>query len=109
LQIKRYAFLINLRKEQYAKYKKLHCKPWPEVLSILRNNNITNYSIFHRDGKLFGYYEYIGNNYKSDIENIENDSVTQNWWKLTKPCQQPIRSATKSEWWAPMSEFFHMD
>lgn len=109
MRVQRYAFLINLKKEEYEKYKNLHARPWQQVLNTLRNNNITNYSIFYRDGKLFGYYEYNGTNYQRDMDNINNDPITQKWWKLTKPCQKPIRSAKKNEWWVQMSELFHMN
>ena len=37
------------------------------------------------------------------------DPVTQAWWKLTDPCQQPVASAAEGERWAEMEEVFHHD
>jgi len=37
------------------------------------------------------------------------DPETQKWWKLTDPCQQPVETAQKGEWWATMEEVFHTD
>lgn len=107
--MKRYAFVIHLKKEKYAQYKELHSKPWQNVLDILRINNVKNYSIFYKDGNLFSYYEYYGNNHEKDMANIANNPTTQQWWNLTKPCQEPLSSAGKKEWWSPMLEVFHMD
>jgi L-rhamnose mutarotase len=37
------------------------------------------------------------------------DPVTQQWWKLTDPCQEPLESRAEGEWWAQMEEVFHAD
>ncbi|MNR66947.1 hypothetical protein D3C85_1906870 [compost metagenome] len=37
-----------------------------------------------------------------------DDPKTQEWWKLTDPCQEPIESANKGERWAAMEEVFHI-
>ena len=107
--MQRYAAVIRLRPEKEAEYRKLHADAWPGVLAALRRANIANYSIFLRDGLLFSYLEYTGTDYAADTAGIAADEQTRRWWKLTDPCQQPVDSATEGEWWAPMTEVFHMD
>lgn len=107
--MRRMAAVIRLRPEHEAEYRRLHAKPWPEVLATLRAANITNYSIFLRDGLLFSYLEYTGDDYAADAARIAADARTQRWWALTDPCQQRLGSATDGEWWAPAEEVFHLD
>ena len=75
----------------------------------LRASNITNYSIFLRDGLLFGYYEYVGDDYEADMAAISADETTRAWWKLTDPCQEAVASAAPGEWWAEAVEVFRLD
>ena len=107
--MRRIASVIRLRPENEAEYRALHAAVWPGVLTMLRTANITNYSIFLRDGVLFSYLEYTGDDYAADTALIAADEQTQRWWKLTDPCQQPVESAADGEWWAPAEEVFHAD
>lgn len=107
--MRRYASVIRLRAEHEAEYRRLHADAWPGVLAALRRANISNYSIFLRDGLLFSYLEYTGDDYAADTASIAADPETRRWWQLTDPCQQPVDSAGSDEWWAPMEEVFHLD
>ena len=42
--------------------------------------------------------------YEADMAQMAADPVTQAWWKLTDPCQQPVESAAEGEKWAEMEE-----
>lgn len=107
--MKRYGKLIRLKPEMLEEYKKLHEAVWEGVLAQIKSSNIHNYSIFYRDGLLFSYYEYIGTDHDADMAMMAKDATTQEWWKLTNPCQEPVENAEKGEWWASMEEFFHTD
>jgi L-rhamnose mutarotase len=37
------------------------------------------------------------------------DPVTQDWWRLTDPCQQPMPGTAEGEHWAALEEVFHVD
>ena len=58
--MQRYAQLIRVRPEKLDEYKRLHAAVWPKVLEQIRNSNMRNYSIYYKDGLLFAYFEYIG-------------------------------------------------
>ncbi len=107
--MKRYGSVIKVKPEKLDEYKALHADPWPEVLQMIRVCNIQNYSIYYKDGLLFSYFEYIGEDYDADMKKMAADPKTQDWWKLTDPCQEPVETAKPGEWWAGMDEVFHTD
>uniref|UniRef100_UPI003216AB36 L-rhamnose mutarotase n=1 Tax=uncultured Draconibacterium sp. TaxID=1573823 RepID=UPI003216AB36 len=107
--VKRYGWVIKVKPEKLEEYKKLHANPWPEVNAMLKKSNIQNYSIYYRDGLLFSYLEYTGTDFDADMAKMATDSTTQEWWKLTDPCQEPVESAEEGVWWADMEEVYHLD
>ena len=107
--MKRHGSVIRVVPEKLEEYKRLHAAVWPGVLKRIHDCNIRNYSIYYRDGFLFSYFEYVGDNYEADMAKMADDSETQRWWKETDPCQQAIDSAAEGEWWAGMEEVFHTD
>jgi L-rhamnose mutarotase len=107
--MRRYGMIIRLRPEAEAAYRQQHQAVWPAVLHTITACNIRNYSIFLRDGCLFGYYEYIGEDYAADMRKMATDPATQQWWALMEPMQEPLPNRAEDEWWAAMEEVFHHD
>ena len=107
--MKRYGMIIGIEPEKIEEYKKLHAAVWPDVLKMIKECNIRNYSIYLKDNMLFSYFEYIGDDFKGDIEKMAADSTTQKWWDVCKPCQEPLETRVEGEWWAEMTEVFHCD
>ena len=110
----RYGSIIGLRQEKVEEYKALHAAAWPDVLKMIRECGIRNYSIFLRrleDGRyyLFSYFEYHGSDFDADMARMAADPTTQDWWKLCKPCQSPLIDRGPEEWWARMEEVFYTD
>lgn len=105
----RHAAVIKLRSQHEAEYRRLHADVWAAVLAQIRKSGIANYSIFLRDGMLFSYYEYMGDDHAGDLAAMADDPETRRWWELTDPCQQPIDTAAEGERWAPMTEVFHTE
>ncbi len=86
-------------KEEYIKR---HNEIWPEMVVILKEAGICNYSIFEADNELFGYYECENgvayaekvqaesdvierwNEYMKDILELEMDPQTGAQPKLTQ-------------------------
>ncbi len=58
--MKRFGQIIGVKPERLEGYKKYHATVWPEILEKIKECNIQNYSIFHKDGQLFAYMEYTG-------------------------------------------------
>ena len=108
-KVQRYGSVIGLRPEKLEYYKSLHAAPWPEINQMIKSCNIQNYSIYYKDGLLFSYYEYVGDDYEADMAKMAADPKTQEWWAECKPCQQPLETRAPGEWWADMPEFYHLD
>lgn len=113
-EVQRYGMVIGLRPEKMEEYKRLHANTWPDVLKMIRECNIQNYSIYlgqlDKDKYyLFGYFEYTGDSFEADMDKMAADSTTKDWWKLTDPCQIPLPTRGEGEWWATMEEVFHTD
>jgi L-rhamnose mutarotase len=112
--MKRYGWVIGLRAEKIEEYKRLHAAVWPDVLRMIRECHIRNYSIFLRrlpDGGhyLFSYLEYVGDDFAADMAKMAADPTTQRWWTHCIPCQEPLPDRAAGEWWATMEEVFHLD
>ena len=59
-----------------AEYQRRHAEIWPEMIKVLKEAGICNYSIFYCKDELFGYYECEkGVAYAEKVE-LEMDPVT---------------------------------
>ena len=105
--MQRYGMVIHVKPEKLKEYKELHANVWPEVLNKITECNIRNYSIYLIDNLLFSYFEYVGVDFDTDMAKMAADPTTQKWWDICKPCQAPLESREKEEWWANMKEVFH--
>lgn len=106
--MKRYGSVIKVKPKKFSQYKKLHAAVWPGVLKMIKHCHIRNYSIYHKDGWLFSYFEYTGKAFKTDMAKMAADPMTRKWWAVCGPCQQPLTTRAKGEWWATMEEVFHL-
>jgi L-rhamnose mutarotase len=107
--MQRHGQVIRVRPERLEEYKAYHAKVWPGVLAKIRDCNIRNYSIYHKDGYLFAYFEYTGSDFAADMAKMAADPTTQQWWAIMEPMQNPLDTRAPGEWWAEMEEVFHTD
>ena len=71
--------VIGIKPEKIEEYKKLHANPWEKVTKKIHECNIRNYSIYlgeidHGQFYLFSYFEYIGEDFESDMKKMAADS-----------------------------------
>lgn len=109
--MQRMGMVVGLKPEFIDQYKRLHAAVWPEVLALISDCNIRNYSIFLKEPEnlLFGYWEYIGADFEGDMAKMAADPKNQEWWAVCMPCQEPLNTRKEGEWWAMMDEAFHLD
>ncbi len=107
--MKRFGQVIRVNPDRLEEYIAYHASVWPEILGMIRKCNIRNYSIYHRDGDLFAYFEYVGDDFDADMAKMAADPTTQKWWDLCKPCQEPLKNKAEGEWWSDMEEIFHCE
>ncbi|MCF3651642.1 L-rhamnose mutarotase [Synoicihabitans lomoniglobus] len=105
----RYGQTLRVRPESFEAYRRAHAAVWPDVLATIARCNIRNYSIFHRAGELFAYFEYWGDDFAADMKAMAADPATQRWWAVTAPMQEPYADRAPGDWWSNMEEVFHVD
>jgi len=65
---------------------------YPILVSSWTLPNIQNFSVYHKNGYLYSYFEYADENVESDIEKLQESLKVEN--ELD---------------WLPMKEVFHTD
>jgi len=93
--MKRYGFKMKLRPGFREEYRKRHSEIWPELVTLLKNEGIGNYSIFldEETNTLFAYQEQSGESSSQDLGTTE---IVQRWWKHmadimeTNPDNSPV-------------------
>ena len=107
--MKRYGMTVKVKPDRLEEYKRLHANVWPGVLEMIRECNITNYSIYHKDDMMFSYFEYIGDDFDADMAKMAADPATRKWWDVCKPLLEPLETRAEGEFWANMEEVFHCE
>ncbi len=92
--MERYAWKAIVHEGCFAEYQRRHDEIWPEMLRVLKEAGIQNYTIWNVGNELFGYYECtLGiehaarvqkespvvarwNEYMKDVMTMEFDPVT---------------------------------
>jgi L-rhamnose mutarotase len=92
--MKRYGMVIGLLADKIEAYKRLHAPVWPDVLRMIQQCNIQQYSIYLRqfdDGQryLFSYFEYTGSDFAGDMAKMAADAPNAGG---------PFASPAKSRW-----------
>lgn len=106
--MKRFGQVVKVRPEKYEVYKSLHENCWPEIIEAIQEANVRNFTIFHRDGYLFKYFEYVGDDYEADMKKLAENPKNIAWLSLTDPCQEAFPSAEEGKVWTDMDELFHL-
>ena len=79
----RFAVKMFLKPGFEAEYEKRHAAIWPELVKMIKDSGVGNYSIYwDRDTNiLFGYQECSGEGNSQDTSN-GIDPITQKWWDM---------------------------
>lgn len=106
--MERMGFVLGIRPEAIAEYRRLHRETWPEILRIISEARIRNYSIFLKEPEnlLFAYWEYHGNDFAADQARLAAEPRMKDWWALCEPMQRPLETRRPGEWWARMDSVF---
>jgi L-rhamnose mutarotase len=104
--MKRFGFKMKMYPGFKEEYRKRHAEIWPELVSMLKNEGICNYSIFldEETNILFGYQEQTGESSSQDLGATE---IVKKWWKYmadimeTNPDNSPVT--------IPLEQLFFME
>lgn len=106
---RRFGMACRMQPAKRAEYLALHSAVWPGVEATITECGIRNFTIFVIDDVLFGYYEYVGEDYEADQRKMAADPVTQEWWSRTAPCQIPFTDDADVPNWQVLDEVWHLD
>ena len=107
--MKRIGEVVKIRPECLESYKAHHADPWPGINEMIKECNIQNYSIFQRGDYMFAYYEYVGDDFAADMKKMEEDPVSQQWEVLMRSMMTPVDDCNEGDFWAGMSEVYHLE
>ena len=107
--VRRFGMAARLVPEKREEYLELHREVWPHVEAMNRHHGIRNFTIFVIEDVIFGYYEYVGDDFEADQARMAEDEVMQRWWALTAPCQLPFTADSTSPNWQLLDEVSHQD
>ncbi len=89
--------VIRLKPECVAEYRRLHADSNPGVRDLLAKYHMRNFSIFlHQIGEEwyeFGYYEYTGGDFDTDMKALAAEPRNQAWLEMCDPLQLPLEGA----------------
>lgn len=103
---KRIAFKMKLKYGMKAEYIKRHNEIWPELAELLKQNGISDYSIFldEETNTLFGMQKQSG---EQSSQDLGKNPIVQKWWAYmsdimeTNPDNSPVS--------IPLEEVFYME
>ncbi|TQM94346.1 L-rhamnose mutarotase [Roseinatronobacter monicus] len=103
--MEKYAFKMQLNAGMEAEYKRRHDEIWPELVALLKDAGVSDYSI-HLDpdtGILFGV---LWRNDAHRMDDLPDHPVMQRWWAHMADLMQT--NADSSPVATPLRPMFHM-
>lgn len=99
------AFKMKLKPGFEQEYRKRHDEIWPELSALLKQNGISDYTIFldEETNALFAVQKLSG----QSSQNLGQTEIVKKWWAYmadlmeTNPDNSPIS--------VPLKEVFHLD
>jgi len=99
------AFKMKLKPGFEQEYKKRHDEIWPELATLLKDNGISDYTIFldEETHTLFAVQKLAG----QSSQDLGQTEIVQKWWAYmadlmeTNPDNSPVS--------IPLKEVFHLD
>jgi L-rhamnose mutarotase len=99
------AFKMKLKPGFKEEYEKRHSQIWPELVALLKENGVSDYSIFldEETDTLFAVQQQNG----QSSQDLGNTEIVKKWWAFmadimeTNPDNSPVS--------IPLPQVFHMD
>lgn len=81
--MEKYAWKGKIKQGCLDEYIKRHAEIWPEMVEMLKQAGIKNYTIWNVGDEMFGYYECEkGVNFASDVQ--ANSEINKKWDEYMK-------------------------
>ncbi len=105
--MRRFGFISKIKPGMLNKYKELHDGIWDDVVKAAHMHNLRNYTIFHKDGLLFSYFEYVGTDFEGDIKKKNILPAVKKWQQACGECLQVDDVCANSNPETLLDEIFH--
>lgn len=102
----RLAFKMYLNEGQKEAYIKRHAELWPELKKLLKDNGVSEYSIFldEETSTLFAFQKVSGDGGSQDLGQTE---IVQKWWAFMADIMKT--NDDNSPVSIPLEEVFYME
>jgi len=102
------AFTMKLKPNVIDEYKRRHDEIWPELVNLIRENGISDYSIFLDEPSLtlFAVQKVSSTTNSSNVKLRENE-IMKRWWAYMADLMET--NADKSPVTHSLQLVFHMD
>ncbi|MEZ7812343.1 MAG: L-rhamnose mutarotase [Paracoccaceae bacterium] len=103
--MEKYAFKMHLNPGQKEEYKRRHDEIWPDLVSLLGQAGVSDYSIF-LDEETHILFGVLWRSTLHDMEVLPNHPVMKKWWAYmcdvmqSHPSNEPVAT--------PLTPIFHM-
>ena len=103
--MEKYAFKMHLNPGMEVEYKKRHDEIWPELVTLLTDAGVSDYSI-HLDRETNTLFGVLWRKSDHGMAELPDHSVMKRWWAhmadimAVKPDNEPIAT--------PLETVFHM-
>jgi len=103
--MEKYAFKMRLKPGCEEEYKRRHDAIWPDLVTLLRNSGITDYSI-HLDRETNILFAVLWRTSDHGMDDLPATEIMQRWWAHmadimeTQPDNEPVA--------VPLDTVFHM-
>ncbi len=103
--MQRLAFKMKLNQGQKEAYKKRHDELWPELKKLLKDNGVSEYSIFFDEetNTLFAFQKVAGDGGSQDLASKE---IVIKWWDFMSDIMEV--NTDNSPVSIPLEEVFYM-
>ena len=104
--MQKYAFRMKLNPGMREEYKRRHDAIWPELVTLLRDAGVSDYSI-HLDAETDTLFGVLWRREEHGMADLPKHPVMQRWWAYmadimeTKPDNEPVA--------VPLETVFHME
>lgn len=103
---KRHAFILKLRPGTEKAYDKAHESVSPELIALLKQVGITEYSIFRRDQLLV--LTLRAADFERAWKEMEIDPAYTDWQKIMEPFFESVNDLRPGELFPMMDEVFYL-
>lgn len=98
-------FKMKLKPGMKEEYAKRHAAIWPELVTLLKDNGIADYTIFldEETDTLFAVQQLTG----SSSQELGNTEIVQRWWKYMADIMETNSDFSPIS--IPLTSVFHLD